>query len=504
MIPEQRRILTANAPVLTSDGDRGRLRQALLSQDRHRLTALVIRYGLFPPRDVVVPVEQIGDIGDGQLRLRLSGAELLQQPAYRRTARTQPLLSGLGGLGGPRRAMIALQYGSAGTAERVVDVSQQLGSALGHPPGDSADALPALRAGQRVWNLEGQVGSLRHLIIDQADQVRELVIRAGTLPRRDVIVPMVHVERIDADRLWLTLDQAAIARLPGYQPDRTLLAAVDRALWADETIRRLDYRSIDVTVRGGVVWLNGYVAASQHVSRAEQIAGRVAGVRQVVNQLVADSTVELAVAQALGLNPDTRGLRLFVHMRSGVAYISGEVPDAGVRALVDIVAASAPGVRAVVNLTRAPDGGEAEDMRPLFPGIGQDIYAVDTRLGVVERVIIGARHRRVTAIVARRWFERTGGDGRLQPDLARQARGLVIPISAVQHITPGGVWLHSTAAEVARFAELGPDDGYRPLDPAEQPPYPYTRAQVLVDRRGRDAARATESRQLGGPAISDA
>lgn len=497
MMLEQRYILTADSPVLTSDGRRGRLRQALLSPRHRRLVALVIRYGLLLPRDVVVPAEQIAAFTDAQVRLRLSRAELAHLPAHRPVALAQHVLRG------SHHALVAAEYSSGGTSERILEMPRHMAPVLDHRQRDPASELLAVRAGQPVWSQERRVGRIRYLIVDQAHQVRELVVRVGLLPGRDVSVPIAHVDRIDARGVRLALDQGAIEQLPRYQSDRAILAAVERALRADETIRRLDERFIDIAVQGGTVRLSGYVAAAQHVTRAERIARGVAGVRQVVNQLSADSAVTLAVAQALGHHPDTANHRLFVHAARGVAYISGEVPDASTRAAVEFVAASAPGVRGVVNLTRTPNGDAGgEDMRALYPQIGQDVYAVDARLGVVERVIISPRHCRVTAIVTRGWFDSSDGHTRTQIEPApRRERRLVVPIGAVEHVTPAAVLLHSIAAEAMRFPDLD-GDAYAPLTPLEQPPCPYTRAEVLVDRRGGDAARTSQVLQRGEADLS--
>src|SRR5581483_1189668 len=161
MIHEPRYILTANSPIVTSDGRRGRLRQALLSPSHRRLVALVVRYGILPPRDVVVPAEQIAAITDTRVRLRLSRAELAQLPAARSVALAQHASSGRG------RALVAVQYGSGGTSQRILDVSHDLASVLGHRQSNPANEILALHAGQRVWSADRQVGTLRHLIIDQ-------------------------------------------------------------------------------------------------------------------------------------------------------------------------------------------------------------------------------------------------------------------------------------------------------------------------------------------------
>jgi hypothetical protein len=82
--------------------------------------------------------------------------------------------------------------------------------------------------------------------------------------------------------------------------------------------------------------------------------------------------------------------------------VSGEVSSATVRTAVEAVAGGVPQVRAVINHLEGADGaGTAEDLRALFPRIGQEVYAIKMRLGQVEHVIIHPRHRRVTALVVR-------------------------------------------------------------------------------------------------------
>jgi hypothetical protein len=78
MMPEIRQILTIGVAVLTTDGHHGRLKQALLNPGHCRLVALVVRYGMLPPRDIVVPIEQVATITDAHVRLRLSRASVRQ------------------------------------------------------------------------------------------------------------------------------------------------------------------------------------------------------------------------------------------------------------------------------------------------------------------------------------------------------------------------------------------------------------------------------------------
>src|SRR3954447_21427400 len=116
MMPELRQTLTIGVAVLTTDGRQGRLKQALLNPGHCRLVALVVRYGMLPPRDVVVPIEQVAAISGAPLRLRLSRTELAQLPTYQSVWRLHSAPSGA------RRALVALQYGSRGTSERIIEV----------------------------------------------------------------------------------------------------------------------------------------------------------------------------------------------------------------------------------------------------------------------------------------------------------------------------------------------------------------------------------------------
>jgi hyperosmotically inducible protein len=64
--------------------------------------------------------------------------------------------------------------------------------------------------------------------------------------------------------------------------DATITASVKSTLVADKAA---NLTRIDVDTNNGVVALNGVVESSDHKARAEQLARRVDGVRNVVNNL---------------------------------------------------------------------------------------------------------------------------------------------------------------------------------------------------------------------------
>jgi osmotically-inducible protein OsmY/sporulation protein YlmC with PRC-barrel domain len=469
--------------VLTADGRRGRLHQALLSPGHCRLYALVIRYGILP-RDVVVPAEQIAHITDMQVRLRLSRAELAQLPAYQSAWRMHAAP------GGARRAVVALQYGSGGTSERIIEVPSSTGLAITERQGSPTNGLIGLHAGQPVWSGTQGVGRLERLLLDSGGRVRQIVVRTSRMFGRRVLVPIEAVVRCDAQGVWLALNRAAFHRLPDYRTDRAIAHDVDQALLSDEVVRRLDYRSIDVTVSAGVVLLRGHATATASQTRAERAARGVRGVLEVTNQIVTDGEIQLAVAQALASDERTRGHRLFVHVQRGVVSVSGEVSSATVRTAIEAVAGCVPQVRAVINHVEGADGaGATEDQRALFPHIGQEVYTAATRLGQVERVIIHPRHRRVTALIVHGWMadpQRATAELAIDPP-PRQERRLVIPISAVQDVTASAVLLHIGDDAAMRLADLDPV-AYASPATDWQPPYPYTHAEVLLEPERTHAA----------------
>lgn len=483
MMHEPRQILTTGVPVLTADGRGARLKQVLLSPGHCRLNALVIRYGILP-RDVVVPVEQIAHISDAQVRLRLSRAELAQLPAY------QPAWRMHAAPGGARRAVVALQYGSGGTSERIIEVPSSTGLAITERQGSPTNGLIGLRAGQPVWSGTQGVGRLERLLLDSGGRVRQIVVRTSRMFGRRVLVPIEAVVRCDAQGVWLALNRAAFHRLPDYRTDRAIAHDVDQALLSDEVVRRLDYRSIDVTVSAGVVLLRGHATATASQTRAERAARGVRGVLEVTNQIVTDGEIQLAVAQALASDERTRGHRLFVHVQRGVVWVSGEVSSATVRTAIEAVAGCVPQVRAVINHVEGADGaGATEDQRALFPHIGQEVYTAATRLGQVERVIIHPRHRRVTALIVHGWMadpQRATAELAIDPP-PRQERRLVIPISAVQDVTASAVLLHIGDDAAMRLADLDPV-AYASPATNWQPPYPYTHAEVLLEPERTHAA----------------
>ena len=83
--------------------------------------------------------------------------------------------------------------------------------------------------------------------------------------------------------LLLASCQAMTGRTAGRNvDDAALTASVNAALVADKPS---NFTRIDVDTTNGVVSLNGTVETPEQRARAEQLAGRVDGVKRVINNL---------------------------------------------------------------------------------------------------------------------------------------------------------------------------------------------------------------------------
>jgi osmotically-inducible protein OsmY/uncharacterized protein YrrD len=488
-------------PVAATDGLLGRVQQVILSPAQRRVVGLVVRAGLLPRRELIVPVELIADANDQCVALRVSRDDLRRQLSFD-PAHYLPLAADE--LGYKVGEALASVYGGAGGAdERGLVAANLREEARVARRGTLDGSTVLLQSGQEVWATDGRAGRVDLLLLDPSGQVRHFVIRKGRVLGRDVIVPVDWISAIDERGVHLAVERAALYQLPPYRPDSAIAADVDQALWSDEVIRALDIETIDVAVHDGVVTLRGYATTPTSKAQAERAARQVPGVLRVENEIVTDAEVVTAVAQALGRDERTRRAQIFVHADHGIVTLYGEIENPDVRTAAEEIAAGVPQVRGVINDIRTP--GVAVDparQRVLQPRIGQHVYAEDGFLGHVERVIISPRHRRVTAFVVRGSLsdpERTGASTQLG-DMPPEERRVVIPIEAVDDVTAGGVMLKISGADATRCPDFDPNDFVAP-DAVWQPPYPYRHADVLLDL-GRAAERGDRRTAPSGDALA--
>lgn len=107
---------------------------------------------------------------------------------------------------------------------------------------------------------------------------------------------------------------------------QTLKQSVEEALQAYSPLRT-SRPEITLTVDDGVVTLSGYVSSTSIKGMAAILAGSVGGVREVVNDLLADPELERSVALALAQDERTRPLSIRVRSEVGYVQLQGQVPS---------------------------------------------------------------------------------------------------------------------------------------------------------------------------------
>ncbi|HEX9373004.1 MAG TPA: BON domain-containing protein, partial [Roseiflexaceae bacterium] len=442
----------------------------------------------------------VADATEQRVCLRVSRAELEGRPAFD-PANYVGLPAGNQGYG-TDEALVAV-YGGSGDTEARELVATNLGTdaRIAHQ-GSLAGQAIALQRGQVVWCNDGRAGRVDLLLLDSAGQVRHFVIRKARLLGRDVIVPVEWVREIDERGVWLAVARAALDRLPHYRPDSEIAADVDRALLKDDVITSTDYNTIDVAVRGGVVFLSGYATTPVSRARAEAAAVDIAGVLRVENQIVTDGELVSAVEQAFERDPLIRAQRLFVEAERGVVDLSGHATSPDIRAAVEQVAASVPRVRAVINEVKAPGMAGVEIERALDLGIGQPAHATEMPLGRVDRVVVSPQQRRVIALIVHGHFpDPARATPRMRPaEMPKQERRVIIAISAVRAVTDEGVQLRVSGLDSARYSQFNPANFVAP-DVEWPPPPPFRLVDVLLDLGCAEARRRDLRPAPGGHAL---
>lgn len=118
----------------------------------------------------------------------------------------------------------------------------------------------------------------------------------------------------------------------------------------------LEVDELDVRVRRGVVYVDGFVPNLKQKRLAGEVSSQVAGTREVVNLLrvaplpvVSDDTLRQHVRRALAHDPRIDTSKTTVDVVSGVVYLGGFAGTATERRVAEHEAWAAPGVRDIIN-----------------------------------------------------------------------------------------------------------------------------------------------------------
>ena len=250
--------------------------------------------------------------------------------------------------------------------------------------------------------------------------------------------------------------------------DDGILADIWDALWKVDTFRSLDMGSLWVEVKGGEVYLYGYLAQENNLPLIESIVRSVRGVVAVHSHLVSDRDLIIRVAQALGTDERTRPYILPVDAFHGWIHVGGEVPTCELQQVAEKVAGGVSGVRGVTILPRIAGENPTMPRRAAQPRIGAVVYGKDGEVGIVTQVVIQPDNQLVTHVVVR---TKELTDGNLV------ARESVIPLEASDLVKNESIILQRNGPSLEAFPAFDPDEF--PLAPFTwKTPYPYTAGEV--------------------------
>lgn len=146
--------------------------------------------------------------------------------------------------------------------------------------GSRRDKNLCITAGcDRVLAKPFHLDELRRLVECFADKQKNASKTGGIIMKK----PTRHFAAVALLAFALSGCQAMTGRTAGQNvDDARITTAVQASLTSDKAS---NFTRIDVDTTNGVVYLNGTVQSAEQKARAEQLAGRIDGVKKVVNNL---------------------------------------------------------------------------------------------------------------------------------------------------------------------------------------------------------------------------
>ena len=268
---------------------------------------------------------------------------------------------------------------------------------------------------------------------------------------------------------------------PIPKTDEEIKESISHTLLKYDVLQALHYFEIDVSVKNGIVYLNGHIVHTTTQNWIESAIRAIPGTLGLNSNLVPDNKLNLEVAASLEKLEDTYGCKFFVGASHGVISLSGVVSAENVRLLAEKCVAGNSNVRGVINHVRIA-GAKLGLPRQSFlqPRIGAIIYFLDGVLGAVKQVIINPNNRCVVQVILQ---GQSSGQGQgLKVLTNNQAEILekpaVIPVNLIGYLTNSSGFLTIKSTETRQYADFNPSYFAAPnMDWV--PPYPYRPEDVL-------------------------
>ena len=200
------RQIPLNAKVMCTDGLAGESISVIVNPETKNVTHLVVQDKTFPNmKEWLVPLEKIASAASKEIELDCTREELSQMQPFTREHYLEQEIPEYG-------YVYSLPYMMAPTDMLYTTIEE-----INLPQGELE-----LYRGTRVEALDGHVGQIRELLIDQQNgQITHFTLMRGYLwGKKEIAIPISYIERVDPGTVYLKVDKKAIIDLPTLPVNR--------------------------------------------------------------------------------------------------------------------------------------------------------------------------------------------------------------------------------------------------------------------------------------------
>ena len=317
---ERRLELRIGSLVNARDGNCGHIQQLVIDPHQEKVIGLVVKPDFLSKSAVTIPIEQVEDVTESEVRLKLYCQQVLSLPEYKEDAplaledqryfieKDEFVTSSSAGI----EILRAPGSRDPGMVESQILQKWRLPLAIG------------LRAAQHVFCKDGRIGRVHLLLLNPSGKIQGFVMQTGTWDHRDVIVPLDWIQEVDQENVHLSVEKQAVDQLDEYVGDELLAREINYEIRENNSLTETQFSEIGVKVQDGIVTLRGHVPTTSDKLPIENVVNSIPGVLGIENRLAADDELTIEVAQALGRDRHTRLAMISVNTRAGIVTLRGQ------------------------------------------------------------------------------------------------------------------------------------------------------------------------------------
>jgi sporulation protein YlmC with PRC-barrel domain len=194
--------IPVNVEVACADGLCGQSTYVIINPISRQVTHVVVKGKKGLHTEHLVPIDLVADTTRDLIRLRCTTEELAKIELFTETEYVQERIPDVDYM---EDGYLVWPYHIPKLDTTIPVTHQRI------PHGELA-----VRRGARVEATDGHVGRVDEFLVDPVDtHITHLVLREGHLwGQKDVTIPVSHIDRIEADTVYLNLDKHSIEALP--------------------------------------------------------------------------------------------------------------------------------------------------------------------------------------------------------------------------------------------------------------------------------------------------